>query len=98
MVRAELEEMDWKAVPTDATTCIYDHTGEGGHVATLSTTLPGRFGTLLAAAPELALACLEARAFALRVGEWNSGTPLGQASNDLLRALEAALALAGVQP
>lgn len=52
---------------------------------------------LMAAAPKLALACLEARAYAELID--NEGNfPRAADTRNLIRALDAALALAGVQP
>jgi len=96
MTREEIEELDWTEEGGDQP-AIVDASGE--IVAVLGRDRSMReAGPLLAAAPELALACLGARDFAEGIRDLDWTVAVEGDAEDLIRALDAALALAGVKP
>lgn len=96
LTRQEVEALDFSFIPEDETNYRALVVGEEQILPALEATggHPDAIWRLLAAAPELALACLKARTALLEIGlDDEPGV-----CEDLLRALDAALALAGVQP
>jgi hypothetical protein len=101
LTRQEVEGMDYEARQTaDEWWVTSSESPEGRRLPAViyDNERPEEVARLLAAAPELALACLEAHDLANHMAEAHERTPLGEMAADLLRALDAALALAGVQP
>lgn len=104
LTRQEVEALDFSFLPEDEDNNRALVFGEDQEIALLpeASERGGQLDatwTLLAAAPELALACLEAHAFLKEVG-LSDENPLDAwgKQDDLIRALDAALTLAGVQP
>lgn len=98
LTRQEVENLDVSFLPGDEESHRALEFNLGEYQNVVQQDQPDSTWVLLAAAPELALACLEARDFAVLIRDTTVGATLPGLAGDLLRAIDAALALAGVQP
>jgi len=92
LTREDLKSFAWTDRPGDQR--IIDSNGE--QIALLFEGYAGERSRLMASAPELALACARARDFLSNTGVLND-PPVREYAHEILAALDAALARAGVR-